>query len=1170
MRLYTVIKIYGALFICALFSHSAFSQLNGKTLLPDMLPKNPQAFQFSRFGNIPVGKYSGTPQLSIPFYTIAAKGLEVPIKLSYSSNGTKVVEEAGWTGLGWVLEAEGSIIQNIQGTDDFGYYKYRPYMPVVDCMLEYQSPVDPSSVWASNTPFFLGRSDREDLTAFDACGFNDKFANGMFDTTPDKFTFSFAGYSGEFTLDFKTGKFECITDKNIIITTSSSDTYNLPSNFVINVPEGHRFLFELKEQTQAILNFSTTETTGLSSTIDITNSYEKTSRVYKLTQITTNQGDTVLYNYTTTPVSKNLPMISKSFVDYQVVSLINTTKPPLTDGEITSRLATQQSYSYLSSIVFTGGVVNFFSSNRTDLKEGKKLDKIEVKTTGGSLVKEFLLNYDYFSSTSTTTNWDNELSFGSYTSGKTALELTQRLRLISVKETGINPYQFFYNTQSLPKKTSYAVDFWGYYNGATNNTSFMPNIYSFNLEQNNLRFAKYQNNNRSPSIACKAGILEKIIYPTGGYTTFDWEMNTFDNVGIPDYSYDVNKYIGISTQQMPRTQSVYLEADFTLFSGGAFLSTRGCTDPNAYANCYVKIQIFKPELMTYLQSLGGGLDSYGLNGMMGIHGFINGTSPHYNTYIKQVIYVQKNYNDPIEQNFSNLSYSIPKGIVVFDVVGGCGTYNGTTNSSMASLNLTYRIISPLPLISKGGGLRIASVTSYTGTGAIESKKNYTYSGGKLMSAPLFFNTGKFNYSWEIGNGDSNIQLLYFVGNKCVLSSNSFIPASQNAMGNVVGYDKVVETQISNNGLNATNGTIVEYYNNTPGNGATIGAGAYTDVSFPAVIEFPKNGTINIREIFDKQGVKLKKETYTYQKVINDVNWGLKVGDEGNWMDSFSGFYLFYPNYLIGVYPIIRGETLLKSVVNEEFSSGFSTITQNINYQYDSYNKLNYDKMIDINGDVLESYYMYPYSFNSSDPNYSLLQQMTLNNTIAPLIQKKDYKNSLLIFTERNNYYKRLGSNGYQYPDIFIKSSQKILKGDQTEGYQVNFSQFDSKGNYTEIEMGGKTICYIYGYNQTLPIAKIENIQYNLIPTSLITAAQTASNTGTETSLITALTSLRTNASMQGAMVTAFTHKPLIGVSTVIEPNGLKTTYQYDSSGRVEFVRDNENNILSEYKYNFKP
>ncbi|MGN7812046.1 hypothetical protein ACTJIW_24050, partial [Flavobacterium sp. 22659] len=59
------------------------------------------------------------------------------------------------------------------------------------------------------------------------------------------------------------------------------------------------------------------------------------------------------------------------------------------------------------------------------------------------------------------------------------------------------------------------------------------------------------------------------------------------------------------------------------------------------------------------------------------------------------------------------------------------------------------------------------------------------------------------------------------------------------------------------------------------------------------------------------------------------------------------------------------------------------------------------------------------------------------------------------------------------------------------------------------------------------------------------------------------------ANLPNAMVTTYTYIPLVGVSTITDPKGQTTTYTYDSFGRLEFVKDNKGNILSENQYNYK-
>ena len=99
------------------------------------------------------------------------------------------------------------------------------------------------------------------------------------------------------------------------------------------------------------------------------------------------------------------------------------------------------------------------------------------------------------------------------------------------------------------------------------------------------------------------------------------------------------------------------------------------------------------------------------------------------------------------------------------------------------------------------------------------------------------------------------------------------------------------------------------------------------------------------------------------------------------------------------------------------------------------------------------------------------------------------------------------------------------------------------------------------------VAKIENAIYADV-TAQVANLQTLSDTGTEANLILALTILRN--SLPNALVTTYTFKPLIGVSTITDSKGYTTYYNYDTFNRLQNVKDAQGNILSENDYHYKP
>ena len=100
--------LLGLLWLCTI----SYSQVVNK-------PLSPEVSSIAKYIEIPVGTYTGVPNIDIPLYKIDVRDLSIPISLSYHSSGIKVEEEASWVGLGWSLNAEGTISRQIRGVDDF-------------------------------------------------------------------------------------------------------------------------------------------------------------------------------------------------------------------------------------------------------------------------------------------------------------------------------------------------------------------------------------------------------------------------------------------------------------------------------------------------------------------------------------------------------------------------------------------------------------------------------------------------------------------------------------------------------------------------------------------------------------------------------------------------------------------------------------------------------------------------------------------------------------------------------------------------------------------------------------------------------------------------------------------------------------------------------------------
>jgi len=304
----------------------------------------------------------------------------------------------------------------------------------------------------------------------------------------------------------------------------------------------------------------------------------------------------------------------------------------------------------------------------------------------------------------------------------------------------------------------------------------------------------------------------------------------------------------------------------------------------------------------------------------------------------------------------------------------------------------------------------------------------------------------------------------------------------------------------------------------------------------------------------KDGLLVQQEKY-------DANNSLKT------IDKYQ--YDFHNNFnnninLIDIIGLMSGPMLIeswaqlssKTTNNYFYPNGATTpniVTTKETFSYNSLNKqIASHTVSDTLGEISTTNYFY-HTGNSP----------TSQNRISEIERIETKKGTELLSESKINYSAAFGGN-----QSFLPSTIEVKKGQFPAEVRLKNNLYDEFGHVLEVEQdSGVKICYIYGYNKTQPIAKIENATYSSIE-SQATNLQTISNSGTEENLITALNNLRT--SLPNAMVTTYTHKPLIGVSTITDPKGDKITYSYDSFGRLQSVKDKDGNVLSENQYNYRP
>ena len=110
-------KIY--LYLIALFGWQIAATAQS-TEMPRFIPPSPEVSAMFRYLDYPVSHSTGVPEISIPIYTIQSDSLSLPISISYHAGGRRYSDLTGAIGLGWNLNAGGTIARTVYGRPDGG------------------------------------------------------------------------------------------------------------------------------------------------------------------------------------------------------------------------------------------------------------------------------------------------------------------------------------------------------------------------------------------------------------------------------------------------------------------------------------------------------------------------------------------------------------------------------------------------------------------------------------------------------------------------------------------------------------------------------------------------------------------------------------------------------------------------------------------------------------------------------------------------------------------------------------------------------------------------------------------------------------------------------------------------------------------------------------------
>ncbi|HEY9008474.1 MAG TPA: RHS repeat domain-containing protein [Ohtaekwangia sp.] len=1142
-----------------------------------VIPPSPDAAALGQYGNVPVSAYTGIPAINIPIGDIDYGEVHIPVNLSYHAGGVSVEQDASWVGLGWSLNIGGVITRTVKAGDDmefakdgisnagYGYYGYQGY------------PYDDDT--ASD---YLHNICRKDA-----------------DPEPDQFYFNFHGKSGSFVLEHhqdKGNNFVVGTPLNVEKIDIRYDKTNL--RWQIRTPDGYTYYFATMELTETLhgdINSSSMQPESIHfdpSTKGFLTMEDIVVSSWYLDKVITPSGNEINYIYDVRE-GTNLPgagppvrhsiygsaRISINEIRRKILDNVgegeNPAKPfcmsPLEQTPATKLFT---SHIYLKEVLHPLGKIVFEKSSREDMLPtsipysnptfpyeysnqppvymtwldsqlgAQKLDNIQMFDNTGNKIRQIELKYGYFNASIT---------------GKDCYSM-KRLKLTAVRECAGSEckpyYQLFYDeSHPLPSKYSYAQDFWGYYNGAQENTSRIPMGTYYDMTNN--KYIYLGTADRQPnSNYMTTATLNKIGYPTGGSSEFEFEANDYYAFGneafsITDFSNNIPLPVSglindedgpaiktVSFTLTDAVQDVIIDETMTYYESATSVDQCHVLDPG---QLYVGNEVWYSlhNTTTNTDVITGWMSDF-------LDFFTVSRTEHcVNSNTPEQI-------DPI--------YHKQRSIVL-----GPGTYElkvyarqrFNNNIVISKKTAPARVIptSYDGLFAKtGGGLRIRKIVTreHSTAQALIKEYNYTVPGqfgqrastGRLMLFPTYHiphycNGALNNTSSILGRSWTNV------------------PLGTSAQGSIVGYDQVTEVLLDEAG-NSNGKTEYQYINQEE-----------QLVDTPIFLEgFPtkkntSNGLLSDARRYDRDGNLISSEHHDYERQMENSFKGviakllvLPSVLPFQFM-CLDGMFVSLEYFVISDrwVPTRKTQTLYSPNSTSKFVESVT------NYEYDTQTHLQIksEQTTSSKGGTLLTTYTYP-----SEASW-IPATMWQDKFMYGILVKKDLTLN--------------GSAVETYKSFYISQANKFLKNREESSFGAtpleafNINTYTSSGNIRSI-MGrdGLTRIYLWGYNTSYPIAEIKNAQLSQVLSAMgnITEAELdafAVEIMPSNSYLNKINALRTT--MPGATVTTYTYKPLVGITSVTDPNNTTIYYEYDALGRLNLVRDTNKKIIKQNKYHYK-
>jgi hypothetical protein len=683
----------------------------------------------------------------------------------------------------------------------------------------------------------------------------------------------------------------------------------------------------------------------------------------------------------------------------------------------------------------------------------------------------------------------------------------------------IGSYDFVYEPGQIPPINSFAMDYYGYFNGKAGNNTCMaydPTRYP-------------DGSNRQVDTSCtKYGVIKEIKYPTGGRTIFEFENNKVTR----------DETVGTVLEFPIRN----MEKKIKISPKENILSSYILSDTINLENNTVIDDIFKKVRLNVIINGRKAASNDNYNARLSV----DNISSNENFFIT---------NNSIGQDGTSIVFNgtkyLSKGVYVVTLeTNGVGDFLATSLEWSIVDTSMYNSNNKADLVTVAG-LRVKEIKDISSDQQVTCKK-YKYDNGILVNPPYYDCPTTITELLHVQSG-SQYERVSEVGR---VRTGQPIYQLGTTHGSFVSYERVKEF-VSGNGF-------IEYiFTNSKD------IKKWATLKTPGISMDHRRGLLKEIRHFDNLGNVLSEEWNSYEFDLDKIIYGTELSLDHSLLNcicyydqaTFGGLqnlqiWSYEPFETIIEFPR-KTQTLKTNYYrNIDNKLSFAKICTKYYYKRPKYTLI--DSIVTTGSDGKIKVNKIKYSFDYNDNNvYNVMKN---KNQISSIIENDILLNNKSISFTKTMYQKYM--NGGIYP-------AKIEQGINNKYLNtIIFKKYDIYGNCCElIGSNGVNTCYLWGYNNLYPIAKLDNITYDNLA-KIVDPTKISQNY--DNLLVQAFTdNLRSIIAQYFKNVMINTYTYCNGkINTHKNEYGEKQEYIYDNFDRLSLVKNEDKAILNQYTYRY--